>query len=121
MNDSDGLPSKASTSSFGFMVNRFELHWHTICIDLLHYMKSGRHFVSACLLRLWLRFGLRGTRTWLGLRLYIVDYATCSLMSALVCLRYFFGGVVVGARPTGSLLWRVRVFWFLPLSRCRAT
>src|SRR6266542_1991905 len=61
MNDSDGLPSKASTSNFGFTVNRFGLHWHTICINLLHYMKFGQHFVSVSLLRLWIQFRLRGT------------------------------------------------------------
>src|SRR6266498_1303340 len=37
MNDTDGLPSKASTSMLCWPLNRVGFHWHTIFIDLLHY------------------------------------------------------------------------------------
>src|SRR6266508_756620 len=124
MNDTDGVLSKASTSMCCWPLNLFGFHWHPIFIDLLHYLNFGRYFVSTSLLLLWLRFGLRGTRGCLGLMFFtlcsrryrcVLHHATCFLTSVFVCLQSFFGGIVVRARPTGSLFWRVRVFRFHPL------
>src|SRR6266542_3685533 len=106
VNDTDGFPSKASTSMCCWPLNFFGFHWHPIFIYLLHYLNIGRHFISTSLLLLWLRFGLRGTRGCLGLMFFAVcshryrcllHHATCFLTSAFL----------VGARPMDSLLWRV--------------
>src|SRR6266540_7124966 len=106
MNDTDDVPSKASASMCCWPLNLFGFHWHPICIDRLHYLNFGLHFVSMSLLLLWLRFGLRGTRGCLGLMLFTVcrcryrcifHHATCFLTSAFVCPRSFFDGIIVGA------------------------
>ena len=114
------------------MLLALESYWasrHPISIDLLHYSNFGWHFVFASLLLPWLWFGLRGTRSCLGLMFFTVcsrryrcllHHAMCSLSSVFVCLRYVFGGIVVRAGCTDSLLWRVRIFRFLPLSGRRA-
>src|SRR6266542_1380449 len=106
MNDTDDVPSKASTSMCCWPLNLFRFHWHPIFIDLLHYFNFGQHFVSTSLLLLWLHFGLRGTRGCLGLMFFVVcsrryrcllHYVACFLMVAFVCLRYVFNGIIVGA------------------------
>src|SRR5438128_500680 len=56
------LNSKAATGMCCWPLNLCGSHWHPTCIDLLHYLDFGRHFVSTSLLLLWLRFELRGTR-----------------------------------------------------------
>src|SRR5207237_7745434 len=113
MNDTDRFPCKASISMCCWPLNLIRFHWHPCWIDLLHYSNFGRQFVFTSLLLPWLWFGLRGTRSCLGLMFFAVcsrwsrcllHHTTCFLSSAFVCLRSFFGGIVVGARPTDSLL-----------------
>src|SRR6266508_4241780 len=72
MNDTDGFPSKASTSMCCWPLNLIGFHWHPISIDLLHYSNFGWHFVFASLLLPWLWFGLRGARSCLGLIFFTV-------------------------------------------------
>src|SRR5436190_23839494 len=72
MNDTDGFPSKASTSMCCWPLNLFGFHWHPIFIYLLHYMNFGRYFVCAFLLLLLLWFELRGTRSCFGLMFFVV-------------------------------------------------
>src|SRR5438128_1183779 len=106
MNDTDGFPSKASTSMCCWLLNLIRFHWHPISIDLLYYSNFGRYFVFASLLLPWLWFGLRGTHSCLGLMFFAVcshryrcllHHATCSLLSAFICLQYVFGRIIVGA------------------------
>src|SRR6266540_7092835 len=114
MYDTDGFPSKASTGMCCWPLNLCGSHWHPTCIDLLHYLNFGWHFVSTSLLLLWLRFGLRGTCGCLGLMFFamcsrryrcLLHHAMCFLSLVFVRLQHVFDGIVVGAGGTDSLLY----------------